>query len=172
MQSLPYGLATLIGAEGMGISAGQRQRLLIARAVYKDPPFLFFDEATNALDANNEQAITDHIENLFAGRTVVVAAHRLSTVLHADKIIVIENGSIIGGTASQPALSVAVSGQNFLLSWPTNNSEGFVLQETQLQQNSWSNSPAAVVVQGNEKVASIPVQSTIKFYRLRKLLRQ
>jgi subtilisin family serine protease len=103
---------------------------------------------------------------------VEVEARNLFASAFGTMVIVIENGSIIGGTASQPALSVAVSGQNFLLSWPTNNSEGFVLQETQLQQNSWSNSPAAVVVQGNEKVASIPVHSTVKFYRLRKLLRQ
>lgn len=95
IESLPLGLDTRIGAEGSGISAGQQQRLFIARAVYKDPEFLFFDEATNALDANTEKAILENLQEFFQGRTVVVAAHRLSTVMNADKIVVIENGSII-----------------------------------------------------------------------------
>lgn len=92
---LPRGLETRIGAEGSGISSGQKQRLFIARAVYKNPDFLFFDEATNALDANNEKAIMENLQEFFKGRTVVVAAHRLSTVMNADKIVVIENGSVI-----------------------------------------------------------------------------
>jgi ATP-binding cassette, subfamily B, bacterial len=95
VESMPLGFNTKIGAEGNGISAGQKQRLLIARAVYKDPQFLFFDEATNALDANNEKAIMENLQHFFKGRTVIVVAHRLSTVKDADKIIVLENGEII-----------------------------------------------------------------------------
>lgn len=100
INSLPLGFNTKIGAEGNGISQGQRQRLLIARAVYKDPAFLFFDEATNALDANNERVIMENLEDFFksgpAGqRTVVVVAHRLSTVKNADQIIVMEKGEIV-----------------------------------------------------------------------------
>jgi ATP-binding cassette, subfamily B, bacterial len=95
VESMPLGFNTKIGAEGNGISAGQKQRLLIARAVYKDPQFLFFDEATNALDANNEKAIMENLQQFFEGRTVIVVAHRLSTVKDADKIIVLENGEII-----------------------------------------------------------------------------
>ena len=83
IDSLPLGYNTKIGMEGNGISQGQKQRLLIARAVYKNPEFLFFDEATNALDANNEK-----------GKTVVVVAHRLSTVKDADKIVVLDRGCI------------------------------------------------------------------------------
>ena len=95
VESMPLGFNTKIGAEGNGISAGQKQRLLIARAVYKNPQFLFFDEATNALDANNEKAIMENLKAFFEGRTVIVVAHRLSTVKNADKIIVLENGEII-----------------------------------------------------------------------------
>ncbi|HUR65052.1 MAG TPA: peptidase domain-containing ABC transporter [Chitinophagaceae bacterium] len=94
IEGLPLGFETRIGNEGNGISTGQKQRLLIARAVYKDPDFLFFDEATNALDANNEKAIVENLQNFFTGRTVVIAAHRLSTVINADKIVVIQNGRI------------------------------------------------------------------------------
>ena len=92
---LPQGFDTRIGSEAAGISGGQRQRMFIARAVYKDPEYLFFDEATNALDANNERAIMENLESFFKGRTVVVAAHRLSTVMNADKIVVIDRGRII-----------------------------------------------------------------------------
>jgi ATP-binding cassette subfamily B protein len=95
IDSLPLGLNTKIGAEGNGISQGQRQRLLIARAVYKNPAYLFFDEATNALDANNERIIMNNMQAFFAGRTVVVVAHRLSTVSHADNIVVLDKGRII-----------------------------------------------------------------------------
>jgi ATP-binding cassette subfamily B protein len=95
IDDLPLGLKTKIGAEGNGISQGQRQRLLIARAVYKDPEYLFFDEATNALDANNERVIMDNMEEFFAGRTVVIVAHRLSTVSNADNIILLDKGHII-----------------------------------------------------------------------------
>lgn len=94
IDSLPLGYNTKIGMEGNGISQGQRQRLLIARAVYKNPEFLFFDEATNALDANNEKEIMEHLDTFYQGKTVVVVAHRLSTVKNADKIVVIDKGAI------------------------------------------------------------------------------
>ncbi|MCW3466998.1 peptidase domain-containing ABC transporter [Chitinophaga nivalis] len=91
----PFGLATKIGTAGKGISQGQKQRLMIARAVYKDPAFLFLDEATNSLDANNEKAIVEKLDRFFNKRTVIVVAHRLSTVKHADNIIVLEKGAVV-----------------------------------------------------------------------------
>lgn len=94
IDSLPLGYHTKIGMEGNGISQGQKQRLLIARAVYKNPEFLFFDEATNALDANNEKEIMGHLHEFYQGKTVVVVAHRLSTVKDADKIVVLDKGKI------------------------------------------------------------------------------
>lgn len=94
INSLPLAYNTKIGMEGNGISQGQKQRLLIARAVYKNPEFLFFDEATNALDANNEKEIMKHLHEFYRGKTVVVVAHRLSTVCDADKIVVLDNGQI------------------------------------------------------------------------------
>ena len=94
IDSLPLGYNTKIGMEGNGISQGQKQRLLIARAVYKNPEFLFFDEATNALDANNEKEIMEHLHEFYKGKTVVVVAHRLSTVKDADKIVVLDRGCI------------------------------------------------------------------------------
>jgi ATP-binding cassette subfamily B protein len=94
IDSLPLGYNTKIGMEGNGISQGQRQRILIARAVYKHPDFLFFDEATNALDAVNERAIMENMEEFYRGKTVVIAAHRLSTVKNADKIVVLDKGRI------------------------------------------------------------------------------
>ncbi|MEO9869286.1 peptidase domain-containing ABC transporter [Ekhidna sp.] len=95
IESLPLGYNTKIGSDGHGLSQGQRQRLLIARAIYKDPEYLFFDEATNALDANNEKVIMENLNRFFVGRTVIVVAHRLSTVKNADRIIVLEKGKII-----------------------------------------------------------------------------
>ena len=95
IEYLPLGYNTIIGARGNGISQGQRQRLLIARAVYKDPDYLFFDEATNALDAQNEKTIMENMDAFFKGRTVVVVAHRLSTVKNADQIVVLEKGELI-----------------------------------------------------------------------------
>ncbi|SFW82335.1 peptidase domain-containing ABC transporter [Chitinophaga sancti] len=92
---LPLHFNTPIGNTGVGLSMGQKQRILIARAVYKQPSFLFFDEATSALDANNEKAIMQHLQQFFAGRTVVIIAHRLSTVYNADQIIVLEKGQIV-----------------------------------------------------------------------------
>lgn len=94
IDSLPLGYNTKIGMEGNGISQGQRQRILIARAVYKNPEYLFFDEATNALDANNEKEIMEHLQAFYKGKTVVVVAHRLSTVMNADKIVVLDKGRI------------------------------------------------------------------------------
>ena len=90
------------GSSGRTLSGGQRQRLLIARAVYKDPFFLFFDEATSALDANNEKAIVENLKSFNKGKTVVVIAHRLSTVKDADQIVVLDQGEIkeIGDHAS------------------------------------------------------------------------
>lgn len=95
IESLPLKYDTKIGMEGNGVSQGQRQRLLIARAVYKNPDFLFFDEATNALDANNERIILDNLNSFYKGKTVVIVAHRLSTVQNADNIVVMDNGKII-----------------------------------------------------------------------------
>ncbi len=95
IETLTLGYNTMIGARGNGISQGQRQRLLIARAVYKNPDFLFFDEATNALDANNERVIVENLQTFFQNRTVVVVAHRLSTVKNADQIVVLEKGEMV-----------------------------------------------------------------------------
>ena len=95
VESLPLGYNTMIGQDGQGLSQGQRQRILIARAVYKDPQFLFFDEATNALDANNERTIVENLNEFYKGKTVVVVAHRLSTVRKADNIVVLEHGVIV-----------------------------------------------------------------------------
>lgn len=95
IESMPLSYNTMIGAKGNGISQGQRQRMLIARAVYKNPDFLFLDEATNALDAINEGIIIDNLNKFFRGRTVIIVAHRLSTVRHADQIIVLEMGDVV-----------------------------------------------------------------------------
>lgn len=95
ISELPMGFLSNIGNTGNGISTGQKQRILIARAVYKSPKYLFFDEATSALDANNERVIHDNLGNFFKGKTVVVIAHRLSTVKNADQILVMEHGEIV-----------------------------------------------------------------------------
>lgn len=95
IEGLPSGYNTKIGMEGSGLSQGQKQRLLIARAIYKNPDFVFFDEATNALDANNERKIMEALENFYNGKTVIVAAHRLSTICNADNIIVLDHGKIV-----------------------------------------------------------------------------
>lgn len=93
--SMPLSYNTMIGAKGSGVSQGQRQRILIARAVYKDPEYLFFDEATNALDATNERIIMENLNQFFQSKTVVVVAHRLSTVKNADNIVVLDAGKIV-----------------------------------------------------------------------------
>lgn len=95
IDELPLGYNTKIGADGHGLSVGQKQRLLIARAAYKDAKYLFFDEATNSLDANNERTIMERLDRLFENKTVVVVAHRLSTVRNADKIVVLDHGRIV-----------------------------------------------------------------------------
>ncbi len=95
IEEYPLGFNTKIGMEGLGMSTGQKQRLLIARAVYKNPEMLFFDEATSALDANNEKEIMRKLAIFFKNKTVVVIAHRLSTVINADQIVVLEKGKII-----------------------------------------------------------------------------
>lgn len=105
IRKLPIGWQTKIGAEGTGLSTGQKQRILIARAVYKNPDYLFFDEATSALDADNEKIIMENLQEFYHGKTVVVIAHRLSTVRNADKIIVLEKGKIVeSGTHKQLTL--------------------------------------------------------------------
>ena len=95
IEALPLAYNTMIGQDGQGISQGQRQRILIARVVYKNPMFVFLDEATNALDANNERAITESLSDFYKGKTVVVVAHRLSTVRNADQIVVLDEGKIV-----------------------------------------------------------------------------
>ena len=89
IEALPLAYNTMIGQDGQGISQGQRQRILIARVINKNPMFVFLDEATNALDANNERAITENLSEFYKGKTVIVVAHRLSTVRDADQILVL-----------------------------------------------------------------------------------
>jgi ATP-binding cassette subfamily B protein len=95
LESLPLGYNSKIGMDGKGLSQGQKQRILIARSVYKNPEFLLFDEATNSLDANNEKVITDNLSKFYKGKTVLIIAHRLSTVKNADNIIVLDGGEIV-----------------------------------------------------------------------------
>ena len=95
VMSLPLKYNTKTGRDGVGLSQGQKQRILIARAVYKNPDFIFLDEATNSLDANNERAIVENLDKFYRGKTVVVVAHRLSTVRNADQIVVINHGRVI-----------------------------------------------------------------------------
>ena len=95
VRRLPLKYDTLIGQDGVGLSQGQRQRILIARAVYKNPDYIFLDEATNSLDANNERAIVENLSQFYQGKTVVVVAHRLSTVRNADQIVVMDKGHVV-----------------------------------------------------------------------------
>ena len=94
IETMPLGVLTIIGAEGLGISNGQKQRILIARAVYKNPDYMFLDEATNSLDANNEKTVITNMGHFFKNRTVLIVAHRLTTVMDADNIILLQNGVI------------------------------------------------------------------------------
>ena len=93
--SLPLKFNTKVGRDGVGLSQGQKQRLLIARAVYKNPDYIFLDEATNSLDAKNERAIVNNLRNFLKGKTVIIVAHRLSTVRFADQIIVLDQGKVV-----------------------------------------------------------------------------
>lgn len=113
VESLPLSYNTKIGNEGVGVSGGQRQRLFIARAVYKSPKYIFFDEATSALDANNEKVIMENLEQFFKGKTAIVIAHRLSTVKHADKIIVLDKGKVV--EEGNHAELVAMKGEYYRL---------------------------------------------------------
>lgn len=106
VESLPLSYNTKIGSDGMGISGGQKQRILIARSVYKTPDYMFFDEATSSLDANNEKIIMENLNHFFEGRTVVIIAHRLSTVKNADQIIVLDKGEIIENGTHNELLSL------------------------------------------------------------------
>lgn len=102
VSNLPLGVNTIIGADGNGLSQGQKQRLLISRAIYKNPEFIFLDEATNSLDSSNEKSIIRNINQFFSGKTLVVVAHRLSTVKNADRIVVLDQGRIVEqGTHSE-----------------------------------------------------------------------
>ena len=94
VMGLPLKYNTKIGRDGVGLSQGQRQRILIARAVYKNPDYIFLDEATNSLDANNERMIVEHLDEFYKGKTVVIVAHRLSTVRNADQIVVLDKGEV------------------------------------------------------------------------------
>jgi ATP-binding cassette subfamily B protein len=95
IQEMPLKYNTIIGQEGQSLSQGQKQRILIARAIYKNPDYLFLDEATNALDANNEKIISNNLQTFFNNKTVIIVAHRLSTVKNADLIVVLDKGKII-----------------------------------------------------------------------------
>ena len=113
IEELPLSYNTKIGNEGVGVSGGQKQRLFIARAVYKSPEYILFDEATSALDANNEKIIMENLEQFFKGKTAVVIAHRLSTVKHADKIIVLDKGKVV--EEGNHAELVAMKGEYYRL---------------------------------------------------------
>jgi len=95
LESLSLGYETRIGRDGVGISRGQAQRILIARALYKDPKYMFFDEATSALDAETESVIVARLREVMRGKTAVVIAHRMSTVRHADQIILVDGGEVV-----------------------------------------------------------------------------
>ncbi len=95
VDDLPLGFTTKIGNSGIGLSGGQKQRILIARSVYKNPDYLFFDEATSSLDANNEKLIMNNLNEFFKGKTVVIITHRLSTVKNADQIVVLDKGEVV-----------------------------------------------------------------------------
>ncbi|MGY0426257.1 MAG: ATP-binding cassette domain-containing protein, partial [Polaribacter sp.] len=95
IKQLPMGFNTKIGNSGIQLSGGQKQRILIARAVYKNPDYIFLDEATSALDAENEKMIHNNLQDFFVGKTVIIIAHRLSTVKNADNIIVLKKGEIV-----------------------------------------------------------------------------
>lgn len=141
IESLPLRYNTKIGQEGVGLSQGQRQRILIARAIYKNPEFLFFDEATNALDANNEKVIVENLNEFYKGKTVITVAHRLSTVKNADQIVVLEKGEIVElGTHNE---LVAKRGSYFNL------------VRNQLELGSWKPHPDLPQGEGEERLNGI-----------------
>ena len=95
VMGLPLKYNTKIGRDGIGLSQGQKQRILIARAVYKNPNYIFLDEATNSLDANNERMIVENLNDFYQGKTVIIVAHRLSTVKNAGQIVVLDKGKVV-----------------------------------------------------------------------------
>ena len=95
VEKQPLGLETKVGSEGISVSGGEKQRMMIARAIYKDPQYLMLDEATSSLDAENERRITENLDRHFRGRTRIVIAHRLSTVKNADQIVVLRKGRVV-----------------------------------------------------------------------------
>lgn len=107
LDKLPLGLHTLVGPTGMELSGGEKQRLLIARAVYRDTPVLLLDEATSSLDAPTEKQIVENLKNYGEGRTMVIAAHRLSTITHADQIIFMDGGKVIEAGTHASLLSLS-----------------------------------------------------------------
>ncbi|MNR10200.1 Heterocyst differentiation ATP-binding protein HepA [compost metagenome] len=94
-ESMPFGYQTVVGKDGYGLSEGQKQRLLIARLIYRNPSYIFLDEATNSLDAHNELSIVNNLNEFFTGKTVLIVAHRLSTVKNADQIVVLHQGALV-----------------------------------------------------------------------------
>lgn len=113
INAMPKGFETTIGETGRGLSGGQKQRLLIARALYRDPKFLFMDEATNSLDSINERKIVNALNNAFEQRTVVVIAHRLSTIRNADQIVVLDKGFIVETGTHE----ILMEKRGIILSW-------------------------------------------------------
>jgi subfamily B ATP-binding cassette protein MsbA len=105
INALPQGIDTLVGHNATQLSGGQRQRLAIARAIYKDAPILILDEATSALDTESEQAVKGALARLMVGRTTLVIAHRMSTIEHADRIVVMDQGSIVESGTHQELLA-------------------------------------------------------------------
>jgi len=105
IDELPFKYQTKIGEQGQLLSGGEKQRLLIARAIYKNPDYLFFDEATSSLDAENEKVITENLNQFYKNKTVVIIAHRLSTVKNADQILVMHKGNVVEEGNHQELLS-------------------------------------------------------------------
>ncbi|MGB8192718.1 MAG: ATP-binding cassette domain-containing protein, partial [Chitinophagaceae bacterium] len=114
IDKLPLGYHTNLSWGGINLSGGENQRMLIARAVYKDPSFILFDEATSSLDAENERVIMNNLQEFFTGKTVVIIAHRLSTVKNADKIVVLEKGTIIEEGRHQELIALKGSYYNLV----------------------------------------------------------
>ena len=105
IEELPDGFSSYLGEQGVRLSGGQRQRIAIARAILKDPSILLLDEATSALDANSEQKVQEALKILMQGRTTLIIAHRLATIMHADRILLIDKGSLVAEGTHQALLS-------------------------------------------------------------------